>query len=152
MRSVNLDGLGLKDTVLYEDGTIRCWNGRIITEPYASGQVQIPFPKGVSGTYNIALDRLVAVKFVPNPNAYTYIKHKDGDRQNCKAENLEWVEKRPRMSKKQLGVARAEAIMGYTLGSSKSAIKRDTGLSLPAINKIIHEFEASIRNAPKADV
>lgn len=38
---------------------------------------------------------LVARAFVPNPTGRPYIKHKDGDRSNCNAENLEWVERKP---------------------------------------------------------
>lgn len=36
------------------------------------------------------LHRLVAEAFVPNPNGYKYVNHKDEHRTNAKAENLEW--------------------------------------------------------------
>ena len=35
---------------------------------------------------------LVASTFIENPNGYKYIRHKDGDRSNNKADNLEWCE------------------------------------------------------------
>ena len=38
----------------------------------------------------IYVAKLVATFFVPNPYDYTYIRHKDGDKSNCKASNLEW--------------------------------------------------------------
>lgn len=38
------------------------------------------------------LAELVAVAFLDNPNHYKYIRFIDGNKENCKAENLEWTE------------------------------------------------------------
>ena len=35
---------------------------------------------------------MVAEAFVPNPNNYTKVRHKDGNTLNNKANNLEWYE------------------------------------------------------------
>lgn len=41
------------------------------------------------------LHRLVALAFVPNPNPelYNEVNHKDGDKLNCRADNLEWTDR-----------------------------------------------------------
>lgn len=40
---------------------------------------------------NFAVHRIVANAFIPNPNGYTEVNHKDYDRTNNCVENLEWV-------------------------------------------------------------
>lgn len=41
----------------------------------------------------------VAKAFVENPNQYKYIRFKDGNKQNCRASNIEWVELTEKMQK-----------------------------------------------------
>ena len=38
----------------------------------------------------IALHRLLAITFIPNPNGYRDVNHKDGDKLNNTLDNLEW--------------------------------------------------------------
>ena len=38
-----------------------------------------------------SVHRLVALVFIPNPNNFPEVNHKDGDKSNNKASNLEWV-------------------------------------------------------------
>lgn len=49
-------------------------------------QVHIGGRKGKT----LLLHRLLAEAFVPNPNSYKIVNHKDGDKSNCSITNLEW--------------------------------------------------------------
>ena len=42
------------------------------------------------GGKNRMIHRLVALAFLPNPNNYPFINHKDEDKKNNSVENLEW--------------------------------------------------------------
>lgn len=39
---------------------------------------------------NFLVHRLVGIHFVPNPTNLPQINHKDSDKENCRADNLEW--------------------------------------------------------------
>lgn len=42
---------------------------------------------------NRRVNELVAEAFVPNPDHKKYIRHKDGNKLNIRADNLEWVDR-----------------------------------------------------------
>jgi hypothetical protein len=62
-----------------------------------SGYWRATFSMGESGEkkkVNFSLHRLVALLFVnnPNPEKFNIVNHKDGNKLNCNADNLEWCD------------------------------------------------------------
>ncbi len=47
--------------------------------------------------YSFLIHRLVALNFIPNPNCLPEVNHKDGNKSNNTASNLEWVSKAENM-------------------------------------------------------
>lgn len=80
----------------------RCQERILLLQPNKkSGHIQILLHKDMK--YKMFyLKRLVAEHFVENPNPVEFqqVKQKDGDKTNCRADNLEWVDKVTRLSNK----------------------------------------------------
>ena len=64
-----------------EEGNIISDGGYDLTSLVAKGY------RGFAGGY---VHRIVATKFIPNPNNYTDVNHIDGNKQNNNVKNLEW--------------------------------------------------------------
>lgn len=69
--------------------------GQIINK--TNGHVLKPQPNG-KGYLRVKIEgklrfvhRLVAEKYIPNPNNYEQVNHKDGNKTNNSIDNLEWV-------------------------------------------------------------
>lgn len=146
-RSVDLWQEGCNGVRLFSDGTLRLPNGRIIDEPYATGQIALPRVGG-GGTQSFNLGRLVAKYFVENPKNYKQIEFEDGNRLNCKASNITWVAKRMKRNKAQMDNLRGMAIQMHVNGCSKDLIIQETQLSVNKLNEIILEFETTVKQAP----
>jgi hypothetical protein len=54
------------------------------------GYCRVDLFDGHSNRKPCLVHRLVAKAFIPNPNDYPYINHKNGDTQDNRVENLEW--------------------------------------------------------------
>lgn len=54
------------------------------------GYLHVMFSNGTGTEKSITIHRLVALAFVPNPDGYSEINHKDEDKENNRADNLEW--------------------------------------------------------------
>lgn len=68
-----------------DDGIV--WSGQFPLEPINGEGVNL-HGKRVKIAY------LVARAFVPNQECRPYVRHKDGDRRNNRAENLEWCDEK----------------------------------------------------------
>ena len=78
--------------VVYEDGSIENCKGRLLSPVLSTkGYLKVGLTvKGERKFYYVA--RLVAEEFIPNPNGYKYVGFKDGNKENCSADNLYWKE------------------------------------------------------------
>lgn len=97
MRKTNLNGLlpfpCVHNYTLFEDGTIfnedngKWIKGTSITK--TNRYVKVHLGADHCSKF-IPLHRLVAQAFIPNPNNYPQVNHKDGNRYNNSVGNLEW--------------------------------------------------------------
>ena len=79
--------LKLSDYNITEKGeVINVKNGRVL-KPQLNGKGYLRV--SISGKLEF-IHRLVAEKYIPNPNNLPQVNHKDGNKLNNKVENLEW--------------------------------------------------------------
>lgn len=65
-------------------------NGAILkTSRDYKGYPRVVFKEG-DKIKNFRVHRLVAIAYVPNPDNLPVVNHIDGDKENCRVENLEW--------------------------------------------------------------
>lgn len=80
-----------KDRYILNNGTPTLYRGRQKTGTNNGlGYLQVKFT--INGkTCRKYIHRMVAEAFIPNPNNFTDVNHKDGNKQNNCVDNLEWV-------------------------------------------------------------
>ena len=79
----------LDDYEITEDGeifNIRWGKRKVKPQPNGKGYLRISV-----GGKMMFVHRLVAEKYVPNPENKSQVNHKDGNKLNNRADNLEWV-------------------------------------------------------------
>lgn len=82
-------------TILFSDGRKRSYPENILSvkEWFENGKgyLMVKLTKQHK-TRGFSVHRLVAEAFIPNPNNYPQVNHKDEDKGNNRAENLEWCD------------------------------------------------------------
>lgn len=67
-------------------------SGYLLTVTPVKGYCSVSLSQGsrAKGIKRFMIHRLVAQAFIPNPNGYTEVNHKDEDKTNNNVDNLEW--------------------------------------------------------------
>ena len=77
--------------LIYDDGRVWSIRSNKFLKPKVerTGYLSVDLCVNKQKT-RIKIHRLVAEAFIPNPNNLPYVNHKDKNKQNNKANNLEW--------------------------------------------------------------
>jgi hypothetical protein len=126
-------------------GRVRSVKGHYYTNhPDRGGYMRVSFR--VNGKkVNKLVHRLVAETFVHNPNSLPMVNHKDCNRSNNNAENLEWcTSKYNRQYQEDFGEALGRPVLAVNLTtlevsrfSSQHEASRVLGIQQPNINAVI---------------
>lgn len=73
------------------DQGIVIWNGKERNHYLNADGYPVVSVKTEKGWRAIGVARLVAIAFIPNPNNYSEVNHKNYDRADYSIENLEWI-------------------------------------------------------------
>ena len=83
------------------NGTILCWDykrsgitGILKQNTHTDGYLMVALVDNNGVRHTIKTHTLIADTFIPNPNNYSEINHKDENKTNNKVENLEWCTKK----------------------------------------------------------
>ena len=103
-------------TILDKDNKSRTYSEKELCYSInSSGYKKLTLRKDGVGE-NEYLHRLLALHFIPNPNNYSEVNHKDGNKLNCNLSNLEWV------SKSQNSIHAFENNLRYITGYNKTIV------------------------------
>lgn len=93
-----------------------CMKEKLLT-PFIGkrGYVTVDLSKDKQRTHKY-IHQLIAVAFIPNPNNYTVINHKDGRKLNNSIDNLEWcTDKMNKQHASDMGLLKMKPVNQYSL-------------------------------------
>ncbi len=133
----NLGFLGYPDYAVSKEGKVYSnYSNRFLKSSVSSTskacRVNVRNGEGIK---TIEIHRLVAQSFLPNPEGYLVVNHKDGNRSNNNVSNLEWC------------THEYNSIHATELVSSSVR-----GLSVPEVHVILRMLEEGYRNKDVADI
>lgn len=98
-----IDMIRKRYIIVHEDGTIyRCQKadeeGNLLSKDYRLVKVRVHKKSGRvyanftwrGETKSVLINRIVALRFLPNPDGLEQVNHKDGNKENNAKSNLEW--------------------------------------------------------------
>ena len=99
--------------------------------------------------YTRYIHQLVAIEYIPNPNNYKLVNHKDEVVDNNYYTNLEWCDQKYNLSygtaRKRMALSKSKAVYQYTLSgdfvrrwNSSHEIERELGIHNTLINKCVN--------------
>ena len=85
----------LERTLVMKNGVLRPVHERIMRpQPQKTGYLNVTLSHCDKGPKRLLIHRIVAEAFVPNPHGLPEVNHKDEDKANNCASNLEWCDRR----------------------------------------------------------
>lgn len=126
----------------------RTKSGRVLSPFMAKGYLLVVLWSG-NKEHGFAIHRLAAIAFIPNPNNYPCINHKDEDKLNNKIENLEWCTHKYNSNygacRQKIGDANGKPVIQKTKNGeivmeykSGRQAERETGISSTHISSCVN--------------
>lgn len=98
------------------------------------------------------MHRLVALAFIPNPNNYPQINHKDEDKGNNNVDNLEWCTAKYNMNYGSVKYAKAKKVVALNRKTNQIATYKsmreasvDTGVSMTMISNCCNQLRQNTK-------